>query len=123
MPMNDRTQKLREASRHDKPSRWRPELVAWLAFAGVLVINGVSVYWHHAQGQDWISALGLTPDRDLFRLIGDFAVPVMVTVLLLQTVRRLPPSQEKRILTWIGWSFFVFLFVWLIVGMMVFVPS
>lgn len=121
--MNDRTRKSSDASRHDKRSKRRAELVAPLSVAGMLVIYGVTAYRDHAQGEDWMSALGLVPDWGYFRFFGDFGVPIMVTVVLLHTVRKLPSSREKRILTWLAWSFFVFLFVWAFVVMMVFGSS
>jgi hypothetical protein len=43
---------------------------------------------------------------------GNFIVPVLVTILMMQTIMKLSPSREKTTLAWIGWSFFVFLFVW-----------
>lgn len=78
----------------------------------MILIYGIAAYRDHAKGRDWASALGLPIDRDFFRIIGDFVVPVLLVWFMVRAVRKLPASREKTVLTWVGWSLFVFLFVW-----------
>lgn len=72
----------------------------------------VPAYMRHQSGRDWLSAFGLPLDRGFLRLIGDAAIPIFIITLILQQVKKLPPSREKTVLSWLGWSFFVFLIVW-----------
>lgn len=82
----------------------------------MVIVVGISAYWRHGRGEGWFSAFGLSFDRSYLQFIaeftGNFIVPVLVTILMTQTIRKLPPTREKTILTWTSWSFFVFLFVW-----------
>jgi hypothetical protein len=92
-------------------SSWRHYAI-WLALSGSVIINGLVAYRRHQRGEDWLSAFGLTPDPELLRLVGDVGVPIVMITLIMQQVRRLPPSREKTATSWLGWSLFVFLFVW-----------
>ena len=91
--------------------KWR-KFVPWLWFA-------LSVAWFfafalldHARGRSWAAVFGLPWDRNFLRPFGDFAIPVLLLVLMMQNIRKLPPSREKTTSIRIGWSLFVFLFVW-----------
>lgn len=109
--MNEPTKNAHSAGSSTKPPTWIRHII-WLGPACAIALLVAAAYLRHARGEDWLSAFGLPLDRDFFRLIGDFLVPVMVTVFLMNPVKKLPPSQEKTTLTRILWSFFVFLFVW-----------
>lgn len=93
-------------------SAWRRDRGSLLAFGLVIIIYGLSAWRDHAKGDDWLTALGFPLDWDFLRIIGDFVVPVVTIVLMMQSVRKLTPSREKTVLTWTGWSLFVFLFLW-----------
>lgn len=87
----------------------------WILVCGVtvaLLLYGYSAYRHHTTGSGWGSALGFPVDRFFFNLLGGFVVPVLVTVVAMGVVNTLPPSRQKTVLSWIGWLFFVFLFLW-----------
>lgn len=108
MPMTDTSRNL-----GDKNKRQRSLVfVAWGAFALSVVIYVASAYRSHSHGETWLSAFGLSDPLLYVRIFADFGVPVVALVFMMQTVNRLPPSPERTRLRWIGWAFFIFLFVW-----------
>lgn len=100
---------------YDWRTTWRRR-VFWMAIAVIVVVNAASAFRRHVRGEGWLSAFGFSADADYLRFIarigGDFILPVLAVLFMIYTVRRLEPSAEKKALTWIGWSLFVFLFVW-----------
>lgn len=92
--------------------RRRVMLIGWVSFAFSVVLFLFNTIWYHSKGEGWLEATGLVPSGDLFRIIGDLGVPVIALVLMMQRVNKLPPNREKTVLRRIGWTFFVFLFVW-----------
>ena len=91
--------------------RWR-QFRVWLLIIGLWTWLFVDAYRRHSHGESWASVLGLPWDRNFLRPFGDFAIPVLLLVLMMQNIRKLPPSREKTTSIRIGWSLFVFLFVW-----------
>lgn len=89
---------------------WSPTMVSGVAIWGIIYV--LSVYFARKRGQAWLSALTFDVDRDFVPYMVDFGVPVAVTIVLLYTVRKLPPGRERTTLTWVGWAVYVFLFVW-----------
>lgn len=104
------TQKDHE-SNAGEVGRWT-QIRLWLLVIGMWVWLLVDAYRRHSQGGSWASAFGLSWDRNILRPIGDLAIPVLLLVLMMQKIRKLPPSREKTTVVRIGWSLFVFLFVW-----------
>lgn len=90
---------------------WRRHL-SWTLFACSLILYVATSIWGRTRGESWLDAFGLTLDGDFLRLIGDLLVPLLAIVVMLRQTRSLPPSRERTILTWVGWSIFVFLLVW-----------
>lgn len=113
--MTDSVRNSQDTVEHVKPPKWRHRIL-WLATTWLVIVVVASAYWRHGEGEGWLSAFGLSFDRDYLQFMAEFAgnfiVPVLVTILMMQTIMKLSPSREKTTLAWIGWSFFVFLFVW-----------
>lgn len=109
--MHNQQQKQTDVNRHNKRHISRDQVAVLLGIVA-LILWALSSFWYHARGEDWTSAIGLTADRDFFRILGDFVIPVVAVVFMMQFVRKLPPSHEKTAMTWIGWMLFAYLFVW-----------
>ena len=91
--------------------RWS-KIRVWFLVIGLWVWLFVDAYRRHSQSGSWASAFGLPWDRNFLRPIGDLAIPVLLLVLMMQNIRKLPPSREKTTVARIGWALFIFLFVW-----------
>lgn len=116
---------------HDQPEQPRKDttthrprqIFSWLLLISVFAMIFVDTYRRHSQGTSWASAFGFPFNLDfVVGFVGDFLIPLAMSIAILRYVRRLSPSREKTILARIGWSLYGYLFLWLVIRSL-FLPS